>query len=240
MSMRSPMDAMPLLTIPLTAVISAAVLAAAGRPDLRGYALVACVLMTMGQMAFFVAGEVLAGDRRQKVFELMLASPAAYIGLLVARMALLTAFGCLGLVEGYFLVAWIAGPVDVHHWGVFITTLVVSAVSFTLTALIVGAWMCSGRSTRTVQHIVSGPVYLLGGVLVPASLLPSALQPVSDLLFLSWSADLLRDALQPAPVTHVPARLLIVAALGVAAGLIGYSWIGRMIERLRRDGTVSL
>jgi ABC-2 type transport system permease protein len=240
MSLRNPVDAMPLLTIPLTAVISAAVVEAAGRPDLRGYALVACVLMTMGQMAFFVAGEVLAGDRRLKVFELLLASPAAYLALLTARMSLLTAFGSLGLIEGYFLVAWIAGPVEVHHWGVLVATLCVTAASFTLTALVVGAWMCSGRSTRTVQHIVSGPIYLLGGVLVPASLLPSLIQPVSDLLFLSWSADLMRDTLHAAPIEAVPFRLAAVALLGVLGGCIGYVWIGRMIERLRRDGTVSL
>ena len=240
MSLRSPMDAMPLLTIPLIAIVGTAVLASAGRADLRGYALVACVLMTMGQMAFFVAGEVLAADRSQKVFELLLASPAAYRTQLLARMALLTALGSLGMVEGYLLVWLIAGPVQVFHWGVMLATVAATGIAFTLTAQIAAAWMCSGRSTRTVQNIISGPLYLLGGVLVPASYLPPFVQPVSDLLFLSWSADLLRDTLQSGPIDHVLPRLAAILVLGAAAGAIGYVWIGRMIERMRVEGTVSL
>ena len=63
---------------------------------------------------------------------------------------------------------------------------------------------------------------------------------MSDLLFLSWSADLLRDTLQPGPIDNVLPRLAAILVLGGAAGLVGYVWIGRMIERMRIEGTVSL
>ena len=54
------------------------------------------------------------------------------------------------------------------------------------------------------------------------------------------SADLLRDTLQPGPIDHVLPRLAAILVLGAAAGAIGYAWIGRMIERMRVEGTVSL
>lgn len=47
----------PLLTIPLQALISLAILVHSGRSDLASYALVASLLMTVGQMSFSMAAK---------------------------------------------------------------------------------------------------------------------------------------------------------------------------------------
>ena len=95
---------------------------------------------------------------------------------------------------------------------------------------------CFGKTTRTYQNAIAGPLYLLGGVLVPVSFLPEFIQPVSRLIF--WSADLLRDTLQPGPIEDVAQRLGAIAALGSVGGAIGAALFGRLLTHLRREGTL--
>jgi ABC-2 type transport system permease protein len=54
------------------------------------------------------------------------------------------------------------------------------------------------------------------------------------------AARLVRDALKPRPVEDEMIRLGATVELGLATGLIGMLVIGRMLGRLRRDGTLSL
>jgi ABC-type multidrug transport system ATPase subunit/ABC-type nitrate/sulfonate/bicarbonate transport system substrate-binding protein len=53
-------DLRPILTMPLVALIALGVLLQSGKPELAPYALVAAVLMTVGQMGNFVASEILS------------------------------------------------------------------------------------------------------------------------------------------------------------------------------------
>jgi ABC-2 type transport system permease protein len=106
--------------------------------------------------------------------------------------------------------------------------------------LITSTVYCFGKTTRTYQNALAGPLYLLGGVLVPVSVLPEFVQPVSHAIFLYWSADLLRDALQPVPVANIPERLGAIAALGLAGGALGSLLFGRLLTHLRREGTLGL
>src|SRR6186713_3185476 len=71
-------DLLPVLSQPLFTLVSIPIFLHAGRPDLVGYGLVAAVLMTIGQMAFFVASEVMHRERQEQTLELLVASPANY------------------------------------------------------------------------------------------------------------------------------------------------------------------
>ena len=108
------------------------------------------------------------------------------------------------------------------------------------TALITSALFSLSRSARAMQNTVTYPLYVLSGVLVPASYLPNWLEPVSKVLFLSWAADLLRDSLSAEPVDDFVPRLLVVAALGAGALALGTLLLNRMIDRLRADGRLGL
>jgi ABC-2 type transport system permease protein len=69
---------------------------------------------------------------------------------------------------------------------------------------------------------------------------PRWLRTVTDLIFLTWSADLMRASLAPAAVTAAPLRLLAIVALGAAGFLVGTVLMRRMIDRACREGTVVL
>jgi len=234
-------DLLPVIVMPLLTFVSMAVLVHAGRSDLAPNALSASLLMTVGQMGFFVAGEVVAADRVQQVLELLAASPASYALVLAVRVAVLTSLGVLGFFEGWLIAGAVFHVhVAVAHITVLTTTLLATVVAATGTALLFTALLGLARNTRTFQHAVNGPFYLLGGVLVPISYLPAWLRPLAPLTFFYWAADLVRDSLRPAPVHALGLRIGAILVLGLATGLIGAGVIGRMIDRLRRDGALSL
>lgn len=241
MTRRDIEDLYPILTIPLMSVVAIAVFQHSDREDLVGYALVGVVLMSVGQMALFVGSEILANERQGQTLELIIASPTAYVWPLLARITVLSLIGIVGFAEAW-LIAWAGfdAPVRIHHPLIAGVTLVLTAFASATTALITSAVFSFGRTVRTYQNALAGPLYLLGGVLVPTTFLPDYVQPICRLVYLSWAADLLRDTLLPAAPTFVLLRLSAIAALGVAGGVLGAWLLGRLLSHLRREGTVGL
>src|SRR5688572_24787149 len=86
MTRRNVEDLFPILTIPLGSFAALAILQNSGRADLAGYALVSAVLMSVGQMAFFIGSEILANEREGQTLELVVASPTPYYIPLLARI----------------------------------------------------------------------------------------------------------------------------------------------------------
>lgn len=232
---------MPILTMPLLMLVSTAIVVHAGRSDLADHALVASLLMTVGQMGLFVGSEVVARDRNLQTLELAVASPGPYAVVLITRIFLLTVLGLIGFLEGW-LIAWsVFGIRMTVHWPVlFGVTVFATTLAITGTCVITAAFACLLRNTRTFQHALNGPLYLLGGVLVPVSFLPDWLQPWSRGVFFYWSADLLRDAFQTQRPEHVILRVAAIVGLGLAAGSIGLVLLRRVFDHLRREGTLGL
>lgn len=240
-SRRDIEDFLPVIVMPLLTFVSMAILVRSGRPDLAPHALSASLLITVGQMAFFVAGQVVAADRNHQLLDLVVASPSSYAIILTARVAVLALLGLIGFFEGWLIAGLFFGVrVAIEHLNVLLATLLATVFAATGAALLFTALMGLARTTRTFQHAVNGPFYLMGGVLVPIAYLPAWLQPLAPLTFFYWSANLVRDALSPAPVQNLVPRLGAIFALGLVMGLIGAAVIGRMLDRLRRDGALSL
>ena len=99
---------------------------------------------------------------------------------------------------------------------------------------------CFAQTARTYQNSVMYPVYLLSGMLVPVTVFPDWLEPVSRLVFLYWSANLLRDSMQMAAPEGVLAGLGAIAALGACAAFAGGVLIVRMLSYLRREGRLGI
>ncbi len=101
-----------------------------------------------------------------------------------------------------------------EHPVVFGSTLVAAAFAMSGTAVVMAAVFALARSSRIFQQSLTYPFYVLGGILVPVSFLPVWVRPFSRLVFLSWTADLLRASLSPEAVTDVGPRIGAVVALG--------------------------
>ena len=68
--------------------------------------------------------------------------------------------------------------------------------------------------------------------------MPGWIQPLSKVVFLSWTAQLLRDTLQPRPLADVPFRLGVITWSGLAAFALAFWLVGRVLRRHRDLGTL--
>lgn len=234
-------DFRPVLTLPLATLVSLAILVRSGRADLAHYGLVAAALMTIGQMGLFVASEIVFQERTGQTLELVVATPAPYVLVLLPRILVLTLLGVVGAIESWLIARLVFGlSLTVHHPALLLSTLLASSVASAGTAVLTAALFSLGRQVRTFQNAVNGPLYLLGGVLVPVAFLPAWLQPLSPFVFFYWSANLLRAAFEPAPPQAVLLGLASILALGLTGALLGALVLRRMLDQLRREGSLGL
>lgn len=226
-------------TTPLTTLALVAVLLHAGRADLAPAAVLAPVLMGLWSESLFVGGEVITTDRRAGRMDPLLAAPAPFAAQHIGRMAMVSA-SSLALVP----LAWLPGsillgaPVTVAHPAVFAAALVLTAFAMCGTATLMSCLFVLARSARTVQNALSYPFFVLGGVLVPVSLLPSWVELPASLFFLSWSGELLRDALTAAHVDDVGWRLAALGALALACWALAGAALERTLRSARHTGEV--
>jgi ABC-2 type transport system permease protein len=241
MTRRNIEDLLPLVTMPLFTLVFLAILIHAGRRDLNGYAVVAPLLITLAQMGIFVASEMITRERSGQTLELVVASPAPFFLIVATRILVLTSLGLLGFAESWLLArVFFDVSVAISHPGLLLVTLVATIAASTGTALIFAAFICFARSTRAFQNGVAFPLFLLSGVLVPVSYLPDWLEPVSRVLYLYWSANLLRAAMRPDPPEDVALGLGMLVLLGAVGAAIGGVLISRMLIYLKRDGRLGL
>ena len=228
-----------ILANPFFAIIFLGILRAAGRRDLTAYALVAPVLITLWGMALEISGDIVDSDRGAGVLEGVVATPVGFPTVVSGRVLAVTLLSGVGIVETW-LVARVGFGVDIviHHPRVLVATLLATALAAAGTSVIMAGVFVLARTARTFQNSMNYPIFLLAGVIVPLSYLPAWLRPAGRLLFLSWSADLLREALVPAPVHDVAPRLAIILALGAVGLLVGRVVLNLVLTRVRVLGTL--
>jgi ABC-2 type transport system permease protein len=236
----SPDALLPLFTAPLFAIIFLAIVRQGGRHDLQPDALMAPVLMTLVWIALQHAGNLITGDRWQAVLEPMIATPTSLASVVLGRVASLMCFGLVSFVE-----VWIAGElvfgvsISFEHPLELALTLLATAFATAGIAVAFAALFVMTRNAYTFTNSASFPLYLLGGVFVPVSLLPGWFQPLSSALFLSWSADLLRASLKPPQVDGFWVRLGMVVLLGAISFAIGRVILFYVLRRMRLNGELT-
>jgi ABC-2 type transport system permease protein len=238
---RNIMDVYWLIVMPFFAIVFTSIVLQSGRTDLVGHSLVAPLLIAVGQMGFYTASELLAREREAQTLELNVAAPVSFGLVLGSKITVITSLGLLGFLESW-LVTWLVFgiAIPVHHPVILVATLLATTFASTATALITAAIFSLSREVRAAQNSITYPLYVLGGVLVPVSYLPESLQPISRIIFLYWSADLLRDALRVEDLSFPFARLSMIVLLGLASGALGAWLLYRMLDHLRKEGTLGL
>lgn len=237
---RSPDMVQIWLTAPLLTLIFLAMSEHAGRSDLAPYGVVAPTLMSLWTAALFAAGELIADERIQGTLEGLVASPARLPTVVFGRLAAVVGLGLFSFLEAWLIALLVFGRrIPIAHPGAVAVVLLLSAWATVGTASILSPLFVLVPSARIIQNTLSYPFYLLSGVLVPVDLLPVWIRPASHLVFLSWSADLLRRGLSTRPLTGMTLRLAALVCLGLLGYLAGTALLNRVLRRVRRDGSLS-
>jgi ABC-2 type transport system permease protein len=212
----------------------------AGRGDLAPYSVLAPALIALWTMALFTSGEIIERERQNGSLEPLVATPVALGGVITGQILAVTLLSLIGFAESW-LAAWLAFGivVPIAHPAAFGAAVVVTALAMAGTASVMSSVFVLSRSVRSYQNSLSYPFFVLGGVMVPVAL-PGWVEPLSRVVFLSWSADLLRDALTTAPVANLVARLGVILVLGAVGFVLGLVLLRRAVDRLRRTGTIGL
>ena len=241
MTRRSIEEIRAIVVMPIHAVIFMAVFKYVGRDDLAAYSLVAPMLMSVGQMGFFMASELMARERNDQTLEIVVATPSPFWLIILSRITVMTVLSLLGIAVSWLIIRLVFGvTVTVHHPLIFGVTLIATTLAAAGTTLITAALFCIARNARTYQNSILYPIFLLGGILVPITAYPEWVQPVSRVVYLYWSANLLRDTMQVVPPVGVLGSLGAITVLGLGGAVIGILLIGRMLNKLRREGTLGL
>jgi ABC-2 type transport system permease protein len=236
-----PDSLLPLLTAPLYTVIFVLIVRSGGRSDLSAYAVVAPVFIALWWFALYHGGNVVQVDRITQTLELQAAAPTAYGFVVFGRIITVTSIGLLSFAEVFGVGRFLLGaPVAVHHPWLLVAALLATAFAVSATALVMGGLFVLVRNGFSIANSVSFPFYVLGGIMVPVTLLPAWVQPLSKVVFLSWSADLLRSSLSAAPVTEPLFRLGMVLLLGSVSLVAGLELMRRVLRRVRANGEMGL
>ncbi|MEU9372556.1 ABC transporter permease [Streptomyces sp. NPDC048255] len=228
-----------LVFVPLYSLVFFTVVRSGGRPELAAPVALTTFVMTMWSHAVFVASEAVDHDRAEGMLEVLLAAPGSYTRSLTLRIAA-TATLCLPAaaeivligVYGYGFPLRVAAPAS------FLAALLLTFAGTVGAATLLAGVFALVRGARTYQNALTYPCYLLAGLVVPASLLPQPLAALSRLWFLSWGADLMRDALRATPA-DLYARLLVLALLAGIQCLLGVLVLRRVMTRAR-EGSIAL
>jgi ABC-2 type transport system permease protein len=240
LQLRGIADLSALINAPLITLALVAIMEQAGRSDLAPYAVVGATVIAVWNMAVIVSGDMIDVDRNGGRLEGLICAPAPFAMVMLGRTTTVTVISFLSLVESVVVARVAFGVVvEVRHVGIFVATMVVTAVAMVGTAVAMAGTFVLARSARTFQNALTYPFYLLSGAVVPVSLLPHWLQPLSRAVFLSWSTDLIRDCLRPAEVADARGRLSVVFGLGIIS-FVGGLWVLRyVLRRVRTTGAVS-
>lgn len=214
-SRRQPAHLMALATTPLFTAMFLSITLHAGDPRAVVYAVIAPGLINLWFLSLDLGGESVSRERWQGTLELLFAAPASLAAVVFGRV--LAVAGLAGLT--------------------FLEALLVARIGFGVT---LAGLLVLSREVLLFQNSLTYPFYILGGVLVPLSLLPGWVQPFGRLVFLSWSSDLIRDAIDRPAVPGWPRRLAVIALLGAATLAAGQAVIRRVTNRARRTGSVGL
>lgn len=232
-----PFELLTLLLVPIQTVGFVAIFRHASRPDLDVYGVVAPGLIALWQMALIISGEVIARERDNRSLESLSAAPGRLATVLIGRVSVVTGISLIGLVLST-LTGWVMfGIAPVVRAPLPLVVAVLCTAAATLgTAVLFSVFFVNSRSPRIFQNAMTYPFYVLGGVLVPIAVYPDWFRPLSRVVFLSWSADLVRDSINQPAVAGWVWRCAVVFGEGLVAYLIARRLLVLTLRNARREG----
>ena len=231
----------PLLTAPLFAVLFTLILRAGGRGDLSGYSVIAAFYMTLWRFAVFNGGWIIQTERWGRTIDYLVAAPVSFFAVILGRISSMMVAGAVAFVELWLFGVYVLhANLTIHHLSVFVASILLTLFAMTTTSLFMSNMFVLTRAAQAYSNSLSYPVYLLGCILVPVNFLPGWLQPVTKVIFLSWSARLLQGSFQATPIPHAQFDLAWLIVLGLGALVAASRMLERNLGRVRLSGELTL
>lgn len=112
---------------------------------------------------------------------------------------------------------WLFGATVPAHWGVFLVITLLTAFTCAALGILIGVVAANSQATVLWSQAIFLPSMLIGGLMVPLSLLPASVRPIAGLLPTAHAMQALLGLAYGAETVLNP--VLAVAALAASAAL---------------------
>lgn len=184
------------------------------------------------------AGSALAQERWHGTLELEVAAPVHFALILLPLTIAMAAIGIYSMIAT-LLWGWLVFGIPLHVSDpvAFVLAVPATVVSIGALGFVLAVLFVRFRQAWALGNMLEYPVWLIAGFLVPLSLLPSWVRPISYVLAPTWGIRAIRGA-----ALTGPSYGSIGMALGVGGAyvLIGILLVHRALDAARSKGTLSL
>jgi ABC-2 type transport system permease protein len=212
---------------------------AGGRdPATLFYVSLGSTMMAIWSMIGVESGGAIQRQRRHQVLELLVAAPQPFWVVLLPIMLAATAMGIYAFAGTIAFGRLVFGiPVTVEHPLLFAVALPVAIVSISMLGLVFASVLVRYRQAQMLTNSLEYPVWLLAGMLMPLSLLPGWVHPISWILAPMWGMRAVRDAALGGPALPAIGMCVALSAAYAAIALLALANFERLA---RRRATLSL
>jgi ABC-2 type transport system permease protein len=196
-------------------------------------------LMGIWSATLFGSGGAIQWQRWQGTLELLVAAPAPFI---MSLLPLTVATSSIGLYSIVATLLWgrlfFGVPLDFVDPLQLAVALPVTILSLGMLGLLLASTFVLARNANAFSNLLEYPIWLATGLLVPLTLLPAWVGPISWVLAPTWGMEAIRDAALGGGTAWPEIGMCVM--LGVVYFLLGAVCL-RNFERLARQrATLSL
>jgi ABC-2 type transport system permease protein len=197
-------------------------------------------LMGMWSATLFGSGGAIQWQRWQGTLEILVAAPPRFLMTILPLTIATASVGLYAIVATLFWGRVLFGvPLGFEHPWLFALALPVTVLGLGLLGLVLASTFVLYRHANAFSNLLEYPIWLVTGLLVPVSLLPGFVEPLSWVLAPTWGVEAVRTAAgveNGDPLAPI-GMCLLLSAIYLAIGFFTMS----NFERLARQrATLSL
>lgn len=211
---------------------------AGGDPEALIYASLGATVMGVWSATGTAAGNALQRERWHGTLELLAAAPAHFALVLLPVTITLAAMGIYSMGATLLWGRFVFGvDFPLERPLAFAVAVPTTIVSIGTAGFLLAVAFVRHRAGWALGNMLEFPVWLIAGFLVPLTLLPDWVRPLSWVLAPTWGMNAIRDA----AVGGTPWPDIAVCALvGVVYTSIGVVLVTRMLRRAREKAALAL
>jgi ABC-2 type transport system permease protein len=159
------------------------------------YAALGSGLMGIWSSTLFGSGGAIQWQRWQGTLEVLVAAPSPFLLVLLPLTVATATIGLYSLATTLFWGRVLFGiPLHVAHPVAFAVAIPTTVLALGLLGLLLASTFILYRWANALSNLLEYPVWLVTGLLVPVSLLPGWVTPLSWLLAPTWGVRAIREA----------------------------------------------
>jgi ABC-2 type transport system permease protein len=184
------------------------------------------------------AGSAMQRERWHGTLELLVCAPVHFATVLLPVTIAMAAIGLYSMTATLLLSRFAFGvDLPFERPVGFAVALVATVVSIGALGFLLAVSFVRYRAAWALGNLLEYPVWLIAGFLVPLTLLPAWVRPLSWALAPTWGVEAIRDA---AVGTSPWAEIGLALALGAVYLAIGVAVLESVLAGARRAGSLAL